>query len=181
MPGESYGRRILVGYSPQGRKKSDTTERLHFHFHYEREAYGSVSEFINGRIKLLNCRKGKMSVCAKSLQLCSPLCNPTDCSPPGSSVHGILQARTLEWVAMPSSRGSSRPRDQTCNSCSSYTAGEFFTTETQGKPILKKREQQKYKNRGEFSHKVLKSSLMEQESGRDTAMRFHSKAYGLNA
>ena len=41
------------------------------------------------------------------------LCNPMDCSPPDSSVHGILQARTLEWVAMPSSRGSSQPRDQT--------------------------------------------------------------------
>ena len=45
---------------------------------------------------------------------CPTLCNPMDCSPPGSSVHGILQARLLEWVAMPSSRGSSRPRDQTC-------------------------------------------------------------------
>ena len=42
------------------------------------------------------------------------LCNPMDCKPTGSSVHGILQARTLEWGAMPSSRGSSRPRDQTC-------------------------------------------------------------------
>ena len=40
-------------------------------------------------------------------------CDPTDCSPPGSSVHGILQAGTLEWVAMPSSRGSSQPRDGT--------------------------------------------------------------------
>ena len=44
---------------------------------------------------------------------CPPLCDPMDCSPPGSSVHGILQARILEWVAIPSSRGSSRPRDQT--------------------------------------------------------------------
>ena len=51
---------------------------------------------------------------AKSCQLCPTLCNPMDCSPPGSSVHGILQARILEWVAMPSSRGSSQPRDQTC-------------------------------------------------------------------
>ena len=42
---------------------------------------------------------------AKSLQLCLTLCNLTDCSPPGSSVHGILQARMLEWVAMPSSEG----------------------------------------------------------------------------
>ena len=41
------------------------------------------------------------------------LCDPVDCSPPGSSVHGILQARILEWVAMPSSRGSSPPRDRT--------------------------------------------------------------------
>ena len=39
----------------------------------------------------------------KSLQLCPTLCDPVDCSPPGSSVHGILQARILEWVAMPSS------------------------------------------------------------------------------
>ena len=45
------------------------------------------------------------------------LCDPVDCSPPGSSVHGILQARTLEWVAMPFSRGSSQPRDRTQVSC----------------------------------------------------------------
>ena len=48
---------------------------------------------------------------AKSLQSCLILCDPIDCSPPGSSVHGILQARILESVAMPSSRGSSQPRD----------------------------------------------------------------------
>ena len=46
-------------------------------------------------------------VCAKSLQSCLTLFDPMDCSPPGSSAHGILQARILEWVAMPSSRGSS--------------------------------------------------------------------------
>ena len=46
-------------------------------------------------------------------QLCPTLCGPVDCSPPGSSVHGILQARILEWVAIPFSRGSSQPRDQT--------------------------------------------------------------------
>ena len=57
-------------------------------------------------------------------QLCPTLCNPLDCSPPGPSVHGILQARMLEWVAMPFSRGSSRPRDQTPVSC---IAGRFFT------------------------------------------------------
>ena len=50
---------------------------------------------------------------AKSLQSCSTLCDPIDCSPPGSCVHGILQARILEWVAMPSFWGSSPFRDQT--------------------------------------------------------------------
>ena len=52
------------------------------------------------------------------------LCHPTDCSPPGSSVHGIVQARILEWVTMPSSRGSSRARDQTWVTC---IADRFFT------------------------------------------------------
>ena len=50
-------------------------------------------------------------------QSCPTLWNPVGCSPPGSSVHGILQARILERVAMPSSRGSSPPRDQTWVSC----------------------------------------------------------------
>ena len=52
-------------------------------------------------------------VCACVLS-CVWLCNFMDCSPPDSSVHGIFQARILEWVAMLSSRGSSQPRDQTC-------------------------------------------------------------------
>ena len=51
---------------------------------------------------------------AKSLQSSLTLCNPMDGSLPGSSVHEILQARILEWITMPSSRGSSQPRDQTC-------------------------------------------------------------------
>ena len=52
------------------------------------------------------------------------LCDPMDCSPPGSSVHGILQARILEWVAMPSSRGSCQPRGRTQVS---NIADGFFT------------------------------------------------------
>ena len=44
-------------------------------------------------------------MCAKSLQLCPTLCDPVDCGLPGSSVHGILQARILEWVAMPFLQG----------------------------------------------------------------------------
>ena len=57
-------------------------------------------------------------------QSCLTLCDPMDCSPPGSSVHGILQARILEWVAMPSSGESSQPRDQTQVS---RIAGRCFT------------------------------------------------------
>ena len=55
-------------------------------------------------------------------------------SPPGSSVHGILQARILEWFAMPSSKGSSPPRHRTSVFFISYTAGGFFTAEPVGKP-----------------------------------------------
>ena len=73
---------------------------------------------------------------AWSLQSCSILCDPTDCSPPGSSVHGILQARILEWGAMPSSRGSSQPRGRTWVSYISCIAGGFFTTEPPGEPGL---------------------------------------------
>ena len=57
-------------------------------------------------------------------QSCPTLCNPLDCSPPSSSVHGILQARILEWVAIPFSRGSSWPRNGTQVS---HIAGRFFT------------------------------------------------------
>ena len=65
---------------------------------------------------------------AKLLQSCPTLCNPVDCSPPGSSVHGILQARILEWVAVPFSRGPSWPRDWTCISYISYIDRRFFLT-----------------------------------------------------
>ena len=57
-------------------------------------------------------------------QSCLTLCNPMDCSLLGSSVHGIVQARILEWVVIPFSRGSSRPRDRTRVSC---IVGKFFT------------------------------------------------------
>ena len=59
----------------------------------------------------------QMHTRAKSLQLCPILCGPMDCGLPGSSVHGILQARIMEWVAMLSSRASSQPRDGTHISC----------------------------------------------------------------
>ena len=60
--------------------------------------------------------------CAKSLQSCLTLCDPLNCSSPGSSVRETLPTRILEWVALPFSWGSSRPRDQTCISCNSCIA-----------------------------------------------------------
>ena len=59
-------------------------------------------------------------------QSCLTLWDPVDCTPPGSSVHRILQARILEWVAILFSGGSPWPRDQTQVSC---IAGRFYTTE----------------------------------------------------
>ena len=67
-----------------------------------------------------NLRKVKVLVA----QSCLTLCDPMDYSPAGSSVHGILQARILEWYAIPFSRGSSQPEDQTQVS---RIAGRFFT------------------------------------------------------
>ena len=62
--------------------------------------------------------------CCVVAQSCPTLCDPMDCSPPGFSVRGVLQAGILEWVAISFFQGSSRPRDQTRVS---HTAGRFFT------------------------------------------------------
>ena len=69
---------------------------------------------------------------AKSLQSCLTLCNPRDGSPPGSPIPGLLQTRTLEWVAISFSWIYYQPRDQTHISCISCIAGRFFTP----KPLL---------------------------------------------
>ena len=67
-----------------------------------------------------------VSVCRTVLvaQSCLTLCDPTNCSLPGFSVHGILQAKILEWIAIPFSRGTSQPRDRTLVS---WLIGRFFT------------------------------------------------------
>ena len=65
---------------------------------------------------------------ANSLQSCLTLCNPMDCSLPGSSLHGILQARILEWVAMSSSRESSDPGIKPVSLMSPALADRFFNT-----------------------------------------------------
>ena len=70
-------------------------------------------------------------LCYVIAKLCLALCDPMDCSPPGSSVHGILQARILEWVTIPCSGGPSWPRDRMHVFC---IVGRFFTTEPPEKP-----------------------------------------------
>ena len=66
-------------------------------------------------------------------QLCLTLCDPVNCSPPGSSVRAILQTRILEWVAIPFSRGSSQPRDW---NGVSYIAGRFFSISVTREALL---------------------------------------------
>ena len=85
------------------------------------------------------CRKlnqiSKKPMCAKLLQLWPTLSDPMVCNPPGYSIHGILQARILDWVAILLSRRSSWPRDWTCVSYVCCNAGGFFTSEAPLKPI----------------------------------------------
>ena len=69
--------------------------------------WGSVCSLLSIHVQYRKC------IYAKSLHSCMTLCDPMDCSSLGSSAHGVLQARILEWVAMPSSSGSSRPRVRT--------------------------------------------------------------------
>ena len=87
------------------------------------------------------CVLEKRQVCiwAKSLQLCPTLCKPMDYSPPGSSVHGILQARKPEWVTIPSPPGDlPEPRMEPASLTTPAMAGRFFTTSTTGKPWEKR-------------------------------------------
>ena len=74
-----------------------------------------------------------LCVCAKSIQSCPTLCDPMDCSPLSFSVHGIIQTRILEWVAIPFSRGSSQPRNWTQVSC---IIGRFYCLSSQGSPCM---------------------------------------------
>ena len=84
------------------------------------EPHGS-SPFLNRISVSMQSWDRRVSLVIRS---CLTLCDPMDCSPPGFSVHGIFQARILEWVAISYSRGSSQPRDRTQVSC---IAGRFFT------------------------------------------------------
>ena len=83
------------------------------------------------------CPIGHDAAAAKSLQSCLTLCDPMNCSPTASSVHEILQARILEWVAISFSRGSSWPRDRTCISYVSFIGRRvLYHQHHLGSPLL---------------------------------------------
>ena len=97
--------------------------------------YGSPRKQIQRTLGICNRSHGKsqgtsvywMCCCCLVTKSCPTLADPMDCSPPGSSIHRISQARILEWVSSSSSRGIFLIRDWTCFS---WTAGRFFTTES---------------------------------------------------
>ena len=141
LPGEFHGQRSLAGYSPWGRNESDTTEAL-MHpcfFLLYTMIYWENGNIWYTQVNWMNSGASIWSLvqnfivccCCLLAKLCLILCNPMDCSPPDSSVHGILQARRLEWAAISFSKCSSWLRDRTWVSC---IAGGFFTTESPGKP-----------------------------------------------
>ena len=125
LPGKSHGRRSLVGCSPWGCEESDMTEWLHFHFSLLCTGEGSgnppqCSCLENPRDGVAQSRTRLMwlnsththththicvYVCGLVAQLCLTLCDPMDYSPPGPSVHGIVQPRILEWVDTSFPRG----------------------------------------------------------------------------
>ena len=118
-------------------------------FSWEKKWFGFNSRTLFPVIKFADCLqlyhgqscsmyKGSFYVCVwgAHAQSCLTLfCNPMDCSPPGSPVHGVFQAGILEWVAISSCRGSFWPRDWTWVSCSSRHI--LFRWATFGKPCLK--------------------------------------------
>ena len=101
LPGESHGRRSLAGYSPWGLKSQTRLSDFQF-----------TNQFKFVKVKVLVAQSSPT------------LCDPIDCGLQGFSVRGILQARMLEWVAIPFSRGSSWLRNWTWVSC---IAGRFIT------------------------------------------------------
>ena len=120
-PGVSDGQGTLACYSPWGCKESDTTEGLNWVS--PKLSFFDTQFFLLAESRIFSLKKihKLFSLTLKILMCCSvlnciccvQLCNPMDCRPPGSSVHGILQARTLEWVTMTPSRWSYKPRDTT--------------------------------------------------------------------
>ena len=99
---------------------------LHIEWTHRKSSFFSIWSWKKLHIlkfKLFQFEKVKVLVILCD-SLCPTLCNTMDCSPPGSTIHGILQARILEWVAIPFSRGSSQPRNR---NHVSHIAGRFST------------------------------------------------------
>ena len=134
LPEEFHGQRSLAGYSPWSCKESDKTQQLNNSTDAHEAVSCLISKFtggvtlgefpIFGSSSLNPNFSYQAEVKVLVTQSCPTLCNPMDYSPPGSSVGENLQARTLVWVAIPFSRGSSQPRDRTWVS---HISGEFFT------------------------------------------------------
>ena len=153
LSGKSHGQRSLAGCSPWGLEESDTTERLHFHFSLSCIGEGNGNPFQCSCLE--NPRDGgawwaavygvtqswtrvkRLSSSSSSAQtlLCPTLCDPMDCSPPGSSVHGTSQARMLERVAISHARESSNTSIKPTAPKPPALAGAPFTTEPPGKPL----------------------------------------------
>ena len=130
---DSLGKTLMLGKTEDGRRR----EQRGWHHHGHEwtwvwvnsgswwwtgrpgmlQSMGSQSIRHNWATELTECIKKERKKDSEVAHSCPTLCNPIDCSPPGSSVHGILQARILEWVAVSFSRGSSQPRDRTWVSC----------------------------------------------------------------
>ena len=133
-PGVGDGQGGLACCDSWGRKESDTTEQLNWtELNWLQLKYCASLEGLRCQGGALGWEE-EIRMRAKSLQPCPSLCNPIDHSPPGSSVHGILQARILDQVAISFSRGPSWPRDLTRITCVFCTACGFFTAEPLGKP-----------------------------------------------
>ena len=131
-PGRPHGQKGLEGYRPWGPKRAG------LNLVTKQSPWGSYVTFNCSFFfffSFFSSSAKEMGACILSPLTCIWLCDPMDCSPPGSSVHGILWARILEWAAMPSSRGSSPPRNWTRVSCGSCIAGGFFITEPSRKPL----------------------------------------------
>ena len=118
-------RKLIYDINMHGPVICDRTHYLIYEKHLEQSAlFWWWNGFFLLLVLLLFQNMTKIYVHAKSLQSCLTLWDPMDCSLPGTSVCGILQARILEWVAVSFSRGTSQPRDQTWVSC---IPGRCFT------------------------------------------------------
>ena len=127
LPGEFHRQRSLAGYRPWGHEELDTKHtQLNATWHIFKIfimciLHPRYCPWCYGGYKMKNSHSQNKVTAAQS---CLILCDPMGCSLTGSSVYGILQARTLEWVVIPFSRGSSQPKD---HPGVSHISGRFFT------------------------------------------------------